>query len=317
VLFDTNNFKTIIVDYFKNKLENIQDTIIMPKLILYNYVFLCFIFGNDFLPKLVGFDLNNSNIEYVLDTYIHQYCIIKKHIIDEDGKINTYPLRQFFLTLYGNEQDRLHKYFKNIYYKLKDKTEINHDENKSIYLGFQDNNILHNWMDTYYKYYFNIININKNFQLINNLCSNYIEGLQWNITYYIYSCPSYKWYYKYPAAPCLRELCKFTKDRIYYPNFEQGNYTPLEQLSLVLPIQSKKLLPLGYQKMMIIEPLNKWYPNDFKLDTLFHMYVYECHPRLMNINDIEIINIYKELEKKQKLSSFDKLRNIIGKMIIF
>jgi 5'-3' exonuclease len=335
VLFDVNNFKTIIINFFKKKLEKEECDIdnINTQLILYNYVFLCFIFGNDFLPKLIGFDITDINIEYILNVYIHQFSIMKKHIIDENGYIVTYPLRQLFLTLYSNETDRIEQYFKTKINKLMNfKLDPSNDEyldelkqlhyypiinsNQIIYNDFKKNDMLHSWMNTYYKYYFNIININKNETLLMNICNNYIEGLQWNITYYINGCPSYKWYYKYRAAPCLRELCKYTKERIYYPTFEDGHYMALEQLALVLPIQSKILLPLSFQKEMNEVRLSKWYPKDFELDILFKIYLHECDPILMNIDDRDIINTYKDLERKRKISVFDKLRNSIGKVMI-
>jgi 5'-3' exonuclease len=120
----------------------------------------------------------------------------------------------------------------------------------------------------------------------------------------------------YRATPCMRELCNFLKDRFHYPEFEKGHYTPLEQLAMVIPIQSKLLLPMGYMKEMSRSVLKKWYPVDFKLDTLFKIQLHECNPVLMNINDIEIIDVYKKLENNKKLCKFDKLRNNIGTLCI-
>jgi 5'-3' exonuclease len=62
--------------------------------------------------------------------------------------------------------------------------------------------------------------------------------------------------------------------------------------------------------------LSKWYPKDFELDILFKIYLHECDPILMNIDDRDIINTYKDLERKRKISVFDKLRNSIGKVMI-
>jgi 5'-3' exoribonuclease 2 len=342
--FDVCKLKDMIISYFINLLKiecNDIDDIdklnddVNRKLILYNYVFLCFLFGNDFLPKFVGFDLNNDTIEYIIKKYVHQFSIIKKHIVDENGYLNPFATRQLFLSLYGDEEVRIVSYFKNtinklLHYRIPTKVDnyeneiLNidyfpckeHNKNVSIYDSFKDNNILHNWMDSYYKYYFNIISINKNKTYIYNLCNNYLEGLQWVTSYYINGCPSYKWYYMYRATPCMRELCNFLKDRFHYPEFEKGNYTPLEQLAMVIPIQSKRLLPIGYVNEMDGSILKKWYPNNFRLDTLFKIQLHECNPILMNINDNEVIDVYKKLENNKKLSRFDKLRNNIGEIYI-
>jgi 5'-3' exonuclease len=343
--FDISKLKDRIIDYYLDILKNNNTDLSeidnhcdqnSRKLILYNYVFICFLFGNDFLPKFVGFDLNYDTIEYVLKKYIHQFSIIKTHIVDENGYLNPFATRQLFLSLYGDEDIRINNYFKTtinklLHYRIPIKsnnyeneiTNIDyypckeHHKNRIIYEEFKENNVLHNWMDIYYKYYFNIISINKNKTYIYNLCNNYLEGLQWVTTYYIKGCPSYKWYYMYRATPCMRELCNFLKDRFHYPEFEKGNYTPLEQLAMVIPIQSKILLPIGYVKEMDDNKLRKWYPNNFNLDTLFKVQLYECNPILMNINDNDIIDVYNKLENNKKMSRFDKLRNKLGDIYVY
>lgn len=341
ILFDINEFKKLIIARFIDSLkkENIEDEFIESlelDLLLYNYVFLCFIFGNDFLPKIIAMDLNDETIEYVLSTYIHQYSILRKHIVDGEGHINLFPLRQFFVTLYGSEEQRVCTYFKNNVHKLLNfvipsngfnelKNDLNqiqfypctkHQSNTAIYKNFMRNDILHDWMDTYYNYYFNIGSIEYNQEHIHNICNYYVDGLQWNISYYIEGCPSFKWHYPYMASPCIKDICKYLRDSFRYPHFEKGHYKPLEQLSMVLPIQSKQLLPPAYQKMMTQIPLSIYYPIDFELDTLFHIQLYECHTKLMNINDKDIIDVYEKLDKTRKLSKFEKMRNKIGKLFV-
>jgi 5'-3' exonuclease len=338
--FDINMFKEQIVksvlDILRKNCDDIEFIETQRSdLILYNYVFLCFLFGNDFLPRMFGLELNDDNIEYIINKYVHQYSIIKKHIVDENGYLNPFATRQLFLTLYGDEEIRINNYFKNtinklINYRINNRgneyeNEINninyypcntHHKNRLIYDEFQNNNILHNWMDIYYKYYFNITSVDKNKLILYNICNNYIEGLQWVTTYYINGCPSYKWYYMFRGTPCLREFCNLLKDRFHYPEFETGNYSPLEQLAMVIPKQSSILLPKGYIKEMKNDVLKKWYPLDFELDTLFKIQLHECNPILMNINDTEIIDVYNQLDSSKKLCKFDKLRNKIGEKLI-
>jgi 5'-3' exoribonuclease 1 len=341
VLFNIDEFKKLIINKFTDSLKNedIEDEFIESldhNQLLYNYVFLCFIFGNDFLPKIIGMDLSDETIEYILTTYIHQFGILRKHIIDIEGHINLFPLRQFFVTIYASEEHRINNYFKNNISKLLNfviptnglnelKNELNliqfypctkHQSNTAIYKKFQRNDILHDWMDTYYQYYFNIGSIEYNQEHIQKICNTYVDGLQWNISYYIEGCPCFKWHYPYSAAPCLRDICKYLRESFRYPHFEKGHYKPLEQLSMVLPIQSKQLLPSSYQKVMTQLPLEIYYPVDFELDTLFHIQLYECHTKLMNINDKDIIDVYEKLDKTRKLSKFEKMRNKVGKLFI-
>ena len=123
-------------------------------------------------------------------------------------------------------------------------------------------------------------------------------------------CPSYSWYYRYRAAPTLRELSKYLIQRVYPAKFDcKMKFTPLEQLGIVLPIQSSELWSNSYRlKVENDLTLTSYYPQNFKLDTLHNNFLYLCDPILMDIDHDYIKDIFNGI----KLTSFEKLRNSIS-----
>ena len=156
---------------------------------------------------------------------------------------------------------------------------------------------------------------NLNFKNIELICNNFIEGLQWNIKYYLEECPSYDWYYEYRAAPLMKDLTKFLLNRVYPKEFEDNiEYSSLEQLSIVLPMESKYLWSCEY-----INTVNKdiilqsFYPKNYRIDTVNKIYLHQCEPILMNIDS----NYIRDIVKKIKLTDFEKKRTDISGLKIY
>jgi 5'-3' exoribonuclease 2 len=79
---------------------------------------------------------------------------------------------------------------------------------------------------------------------------------------------------------------------------ENNNYksiTPLQQLLMVLPVQSSYLLPQSYQQLMFKE-LKDLYPKDYELDFLFHKKFWQTLPILPIINPFKIIKYTKNIK---------------------
>ena len=262
--FDVDKFSDELFNEIKliidKKTEHLQisddvlsDTTSLEELekhrIINDYICLCFFIGNDFLPSIIGLDINAGSINSLLDVYTDIFSIRRKYLVDETNSINFIFIRQLLTYFYSIEEDYLKKYQKRIDHfkpRINSTTKCERElEELNYYPIFNKNNLIKfgydDWQNKYYKYYFNIGNSLKNSSLINNICTNYIEGLQWNIKYYLEECPSYSWYYKYRNAPLLKDLAVYLIDRVYPKQFESKYYSPLEQLSLVLPYESSSM----------------------------------------------------------------------------
>ncbi len=316
--FDVNGFKNQLFD----KMDNIMNEGLDEKLkiekqrIIIDYITLCFLIGNDFLPSIVGIDLSTESVDNLIKIYINIFKVNHNYLIDNNNKINFIFLKQIFSKLFSEENEYLSKYQafidnKRPWLKFNDNLELElekinyypyYNPITNIKLGSDK------WIDQYYNYYMDINNIHKNKTFINEICKCYIEGLQWNLEYYINDCPSYSWYYPYRASPCLRELVQYMSKRVYPAQFEKDiRYSPLEQLAIVLPKKSSTMWAKEYKKIVdkdII--LQSYYPIDYQLDTLNNMYLHECNPILMTIDD----NYIREIFKNIKLTESEKARNI-------
>ena len=243
------------------------------------------------------------------------FAIRQKYLINEDFTINFSFMKQIIMGLYDDEDILLKRSQKNID-KFRPRLNYNNNYEKeleelkyypvfnkdhSIKLGFDDD-----WRDKYYKKYFSIGNYHKNKSYVQQICQNYIDGLQWNAYYYLDKCPSYSWYYQYRGAPTLKDLAVFFIKRVYPVQFTNIEYSPLEQLSIVLPRQSSHLWAKEYRMKLDTDlKVQSMYPKDFELDLLNHVYLHECDPILADLDGEDVKEVFSNI----KLS---KLENILN-----
>jgi 5'-3' exoribonuclease 2 len=280
--------------------EHEADEEIIKNRIIKDYICLCFFIGNDFLPSLPGLDINIGSIDLLLEIYCNIFSLRRKYLIDENNNINFVFVKQILFYLFDTEKQYLRK-FQNKVDKFSPRIDCESDLSRELselnfYPVLNKNNYLKlgqdNWIDKYYKYYFNVTNSIKDQKYISRICANYIEGLQWNIKYYLDECASYSWHYKFRNSPLLKDLCYYLINRVYPTNFENDIYSPLEQLSLVLPIQCKYLWCGEYKKLVEKnDELKQFYPLDYELDTLNKVFLHDCDPILCNIDGKIFFNI--------------------------
>jgi len=320
--FSINNFKK---DLYQDIVHEIGecDFEITTQVVI-DYVFLCFLLGNDFLPHLVNLDINENSINSLLTIYVKLLSVRKKYLLEETT-IDYNFLQQILNHIFNNEEKVLKNFQKRIdrkkiyhkHYDNKLDKELDQlryypiiNKNKYLKLGYDD------WREKYYKYYFNINNIQKSKNNVDDICSKYIEGLQWNIKYYLEGCSCWSWYYPYRAAPSLRELCQYLNNRIYKTDFQNDPpYLPLHQLSIVLPIKSHQLLPMDIKNYIADNKNNllMYYPSDFKLDTLNKFWLHECEPIIPNTNDNMVIEAINSIT----LNDFENEKNTLVDNYVF
>ena len=319
LLFDVEMFSDLLFTYItsmihievnENPIEEIS-----KEFLIKDYICLCFFIGNDFLPHIEGFDINTGSINSLIDIYCKLFSIRNKYLVNEDNSLNFVFVRQILTYLFNHENIYIKNYQKRIDHF---KPRIDNSNNKmdielqelNFYPIFNKNNYLKlgydDWIDKYYNYYFNITNSIKDNDYINTICCNYIEGLQWNSRYYFDQCISYSWYYKYNAAPLLKDLCICLTERIYPCDFSDIRFSPLEQLSIVLPFHCNDLWCNDFKtKVKDTIELQQYYPSNYQLDTLNKKFLHECEPILPNIDAIKIKEIFKNI----KLTSIEKILN--------
>jgi 5'-3' exonuclease len=269
---------------------------------IFDYIFICFFLGNDFMPHFPALNIRTSGIDTLICAYKHVFSGSKSGIIENnvtDGQTIIWKnLRKFIDYLSSNEFEsikneyiRRDKQAKNMlsYYDSKKEDE------KLLLIPLKDRSIEKfinpydsGWQERYYNALFNIkINDDRR----KEICINYLEGLEWTMKYYSKGCVDWRWSYKYDYPPLLCDLIK------YVPYFDttllevkpKNPVTPLVQLSYVLPKSSHYLLPPNIRGLLKAE----WYNDDCSFKWSFCKYFWEAHVCLPEINISELEKLIK------------------------
>ena len=254
------------------------------KEILRDYSFLTFLCGNDFVSAIPFLKIKEGGIQLLIDA--HKEIFVKlgsnQYLINSSGEINTPFLVQLLHELSIIEEERLKKW-----QRKRDKvrrreipildstkepwelelTRFNHEEYYSpLHPHFEYFNKVFDkidyyspeWISQYNKHFFPNIEIDE-------VCKEYIKSLHFCVKYYFEQVPSQTWYYRYRAAPTVKDLYQYLLGRVSsgYEWDTERPYTQFEQLMMILPRQSFKLLP---RVLNIDADLDEYYPKTFILD---------------------------------------------------
>ena len=229
------------------------------KIAINDFVLLCFIVGNDFLPHIPSIEIIEYGIELMIKIY-KSICPYYGHLTVNNGnhsKINLKSLKMFLVEIGSCEKENFENKLnsKKSYFpdKLVNLCSKQNGENYTIDIEKYKKN----YLETHFK--------DKN---IKKVCHEYLEGLQWVLSYYTKGVPSWEWYFKHHYAPPASILA------LHVENFEFKNYgctmpsKPFQQLLSVLPPKSSKLLPKPFGKLLINEKsiIKKFCPDVLDID---------------------------------------------------
>ena len=274
-----------------------------------DFIFLCFLIGNDFLPHIPSLEIIESGIDIIISIYKDvgkDYGHILKY---KNGDIyfNKDVLKVFFEHVSDYERPILEK-------KLRNKRFYFQDEILESCAVFEPNKItldIKRYRTDYVNKYFKDMDMEK-------VCQSYLEGVHWVITYYKKGVPDWKWYYPYDYAPPAIEIIKYIS-KFVFPKYNRHTYAllPFQQLLCVLPPKSAKLLPTPLDKLIKDHdsPLKEFYPDEFEVDLAGKKNDWQGIVILPIISPETILKEYENCS--DKLNDFDKRRNIFGKSFIY
>lgn len=246
---------------------------------VYDYAFLCFMLGNDFLPHFPAINIRTTGIYSLLDAY--KSCLgdraefivnMRDNSIDWQnfGKIVKY-LCKIEDSCFRNEyvkrgEIKLHRDPKlgNAF----DEASLNNApllfREKEHYINPTE----HGWQQRYYKTLFGE-------PYCANISVNYLEGLEWVFKYYTDKCIDWHWKYEYNYPPLLEDLVHAIPktNGIISPMKITAPLHPHTQLCFVLPpIYIREILP-----KFPIEKYQKYYGFNGKFEWAFCRYFWEAH----------------------------------------
>ena len=307
---DIDNLKYYIIKDIQDKILAQDPTIIFTTNKLFNlmddYIFICFLVGNDFIPHLPSYGLRDNGLNNLLEIYIELYVMYNDNLIDvKKNKINNNFLKNYFKNISCKENRLLksmsdhRKRFK-LNKKYKDELEkeidllnmspmINQECEKYIDIGSK------NWESRYYSKCMKIFDKDD----IEMSCLNYITGLQWTFHYYFKDCVSWKWKYNYSYSPSSKDIYNYLNsnniNNIKFKNDSPVN--PITQLLYILPKSSINIVPNQYKKIMGNDSeLADIYPAEYSIETYYKRYFWQCEPVLPLIDISRIINSVKKIK---------------------
>ena len=264
-------------------------------------IFLCMMFGNDFINHIPSINLRYNGYEYIFNTYKTlqdryqgSFCLI-------DRELNNYLhlsfFNEFIQELSKNEDKYMNKIFnirKRQYNKIANEykddftnfknclSELNHNENKKYqdHLSLEEIYRIKHSMGFYKKdiekmienlpllYSQNESIIYQGLSYNKNLCSDYLDSLLWCVHYYFNECIHWGWCTEYNTAPTCKHLSKYLST-INQFEIKQNNqeFTHEEQLSFIFPNDSHNLHEYKIKsKDYLLKP-----------HLSFNRYLWECH----------------------------------------
>jgi len=275
-----------------------------------DYVFIMQFLGNDFMPHFPSLNIRTHGIEMLLETYKNILGKKKMYIMD-NGTIIWKHVRELVEEFANMELDNLKRE-----YKIRDKMEMSvirresyEPVNKELSKEVLEKSILNIPMKdrelekaidpfSYYwenRYYEKLFNTERNDENLKKICVNYIQGLEWNIVYYMEGCKDWKWKYNYCYPPLFRDLLKYIPLwDIEFIKENSHSISAVTQLAYVLPPSSLYLMPKQYQMTMIKYKHKK---NDVALKWAFCRYFWESHFEFQLEKLDEIEEIIEDIDK--------------------
>jgi len=303
-IMDIPELTKAIISYMNNDREiNIKKDINK----VYDYVFLCFFLGNDFLPHFPAVNIRTGGVDKMMNAYRATIGNTNEHLTD--GKtIYWNNVRKVIEQLANLEEEFIIKEHRVRSSKSKHgipDTTPEEKLNKFVSIPLYEremeqyiNPLKPYWQTRYYRGLFGIISDTSNEQK-KDIAINYLQGLEWTMKYYSTGCPDWRWRYKYNYPPLLQDLIKYIPifETVFIPNKPANPVSEFVQLCYVLPRTSLSLLPnkLYYE---LIRRYDHWYKGNCDFVWAYCRYFWESHVEMgeIDINELErFIEIHRHL----------------------
>ena len=279
---------------------------IHDSVILHDYIFLCFLVGNDFINHSATLSLRYNGLDHILKIYKMLQSRYQGYFqlidLDLDHMIHLTFFKEFLRELSRQES-----------YILETRGKIREKQSKKMYshyhaefedwkayhtLQIQDvpqthptpsHHIslahIHSYLDDHQedqsKDMMNVLpmfyvteeqDVLKNSYYdgdIKDICQDYLDSLVWTTHYYFKECVNWSWCTQYHRAPLLRDFSRYL-DTLHKLDIKTDTQpmTIYEQLSFIFPPQSHRLH--SYE-------ITSAFQSSMSIDVMFCRYLWEAH----------------------------------------
>lgn len=256
-----------------------------------DFVFMCMLVGNDFIPNLPHLDIAEGAINLMFRIYKDMLpgwggYITQRHRVHPDR------LESFLARIAQSESQYFeHRAFSDDVPEYKSPA-----YRRQYYLQ---------------KYRFDVESEEGPAQL-DRLRRIYMEGLHWVLQYYHNGVSSWNWFYPDFYAVLASDMRNLRQIRVA---FEKGTpFKPLSQLMAVLPPESAQFLPMPMQDLMTNpnSPVVDFYPSDFVTDPNGKRNAWEAVVVVPFIDELRLLAEVNAIDKEKDLTKSEQERNELG-----
>jgi 5'-3' exonuclease len=272
--------------------ETSSDPQIQRQFIL-NYTFAMSVLGNDFLPSSLGLKIRedgHTELLQLLRTLTSQGFYL---IHSESLAVSMDGLRVLFTSLCSQEPQRIEKYIvKKRMMARSLSAPVPLGDNQWPLSEMAEDVLLHSpsmrklrsdWPAHYLSHFFPG---HRTLSHRNQICESYLYGIQWIWAYYTGQQKDvcFNWYYPHSLPPLWEWLLAYlNKDSLpSFPNkvwIRAEDIRPIEQLTLVLPLESWHLIPPCKEKQFPnLAP--QCYPTVFSFESVGKRFFWECEAQI-------------------------------------
>ena len=319
IFLDIQKLKTSIISHIKSSLDvNLIDVSqLNSKQLLMDYILICFLLGNDFIPAFANLSILSNGIEILETVYksiIHKECSFLTIL----GKNDVYSLNlTVFFHFINGLKDQLEKYKHGerrvgcqlvddpILYRPGQVEQSNEDQKLVLWNS--------NWVGQISEAMMSIVNTNMfthskelynlYYSLNDDTTNEWINGLEWILSYYQgHSHQNWTWFYPYQNTPHIEDIIEdinMYQGKIKLTKFEKTEpFTPAQQLLMVLPKKSLQLFSnssdcslKNLAKLAESEIFCNFFPPYLVLDGINKRYIWQCKPIGLSEFDEEIVRL--------------------------
>ena len=259
-------------------IDLLRDHLMRPSELCKNYSIIsyCFamsILGNDFLPSSLGLKMRDGGHDELL------HCLLE--LIDADMNIIEENLIELFRRLSQTEHHRIMNYIKVKQRQASYSTEKGLGEQNWPLSQIED--LRGDWVARYTKLAGPSM----------ESCKEYINGIKWIWSYYTGKSVCYNWYYPYVLPPLWSALVTHLNSHTMCLQSEMPicvrieELRPVEQLVLVLPLESWSLIPACPEKRIsMIAP--QFFPSTFEFESVGKRFFWECEAMIPILTVMEL-----------------------------
>eukprot|EP01052_Picozoa_sp_SAG31_P028911 SAG31_NODE_2832_length_5025_cov_4.096427_1_plen_1180_part_00 len=300
-----------------------------------DFIVMCYLVGNDFLPPLPTVDIRDGGLDQMIKVYKELLPAFDGYIVDAE-QCSIHPQR--FETLLSHIAEGERAILLEKEHELKAGKDARRsgrgtagskpgsqsagsrgelDEADDIDAAIAEMSASAGEDAVKMRYYWRKLGVEFGQQELRSMKRSYMEGLNWVLKYYYQGVPSWNWFYPWHYAPLATDMVDLA-DLGDTASFELGKpFLPFQQLLGVLPPQSSALLPAPYRALMTNpnSPVYEFFTDDLKIDMEGKSFEWEAIVLLKFMDEDKLLAAC-EMVLPSDLTHQERRQNVLGNNVL-